>query len=116
MSYQPWRLLNASSNRGFASFLNSTNSPVEFPIVRLNLKFLSSWVVLPDSVTQPWKTTTETVAITANTITIDVPDGVFIRPSGLTQRPRADKHKIRQEGEPGPIHSIDFARNADSTT
>ena len=46
---------------------------------------------------QAWKMTTETVAITANTITMDVLDGVFIRPSGLIQLPRAYKHKIRQE-------------------
>ena len=46
---------------------------------------------------QAWKMTTETVAITTNTITMNVLDGVFIRPSGLTQCPRAYKHKIRQE-------------------
>ena len=48
-----------------------------------------------EPVAQAWKMTTETMAITANTIIMNVLDGVFISASGLTQRPRAYKHKIR---------------------
>ena len=72
--------------------MNSTKVLLVFSDFQKN--FLSSWVP-PDSVAQPWKMTTETVAITTNTITINVLDGVFISASGLTQRPRAYKHKIR---------------------
>ena len=38
----------------------------------------------------------------------------FHKPPGLTHWPRVYKHKISQATWTGPIHSIDFARNADS--